>query len=175
MITKHIEKKIDDNYSKMLQGILNMFWKQHPMKQQMYGHLTPVSKTIQIRWSRYVGHHWRSKDKLSDTLLWTLSHGHASVGRLTRTYLQERWMIGTNGERVSRKSELKSELIIWWLLQHFFPTLYNHAIKIKHSFLISILKLFYTNTHFYTHGLKHCSMKMMTYHCYIPIIYGCVK
>ena len=49
-----------------------------------------ISKTIQIRQTRHVGHCWRSEHKLiSDILLWTPSHGHCSVGRPTRTYFQQ--------------------------------------------------------------------------------------
>ena len=49
-----------------------------------------ISKTIQIRQIRYVGHCWRNKDEIiSGVLLCTSSHRHASVGRPTRTYLQQ--------------------------------------------------------------------------------------
>ena len=89
-LTKHIEKKLDRNCTRMLWAILNKSWKQPPTKQQLYDHLPPISKTIQIRWTRHSGHYCRSKDKLrSDILLWTLSHRYASVGRLRRTYLQQ--------------------------------------------------------------------------------------
>ena len=71
-LTKRIEKKLADNCTRMLRAILNKSWKQHPIKQQLYGHLPPISKTIQIRWSRHSGHSWRSKDELiSNFLLWT--------------------------------------------------------------------------------------------------------
>ena len=32
-LTKHIEKKLDSNYTRMLQAILNKSWRQHPTKQ----------------------------------------------------------------------------------------------------------------------------------------------
>ena len=32
-LTKRLEKKLDDNYTKMLRAILNKFWRQHPTKQ----------------------------------------------------------------------------------------------------------------------------------------------
>ena len=74
----------------MLQAILSKSWNQHPTKQQVYGHLPPISKTTQIRWTRHVGYCWRNKDKLiSDVLVLTLSHELARDGWLTRTYLQE--------------------------------------------------------------------------------------
>ena len=74
----------------MVRAILNKSWKQHPSKQQLYGHLPPISKTIQIRRTRYVGHWWRSKDELiNDVLLWTPSHGRTTVGRPARIYIQQ--------------------------------------------------------------------------------------
>ena len=39
MLTKQMEKKLDDNYTRMLQAILNKSWRQQPTKQQLYGHL----------------------------------------------------------------------------------------------------------------------------------------
>ena len=89
-LTKRLEKKLDGNYTKMLQAILNKSWRQHPTKQQVYGHLPPITKTIQVRWTRNAGHHWRSRDELiSDVLLWTPSHGQAKSGRPARTYIQQ--------------------------------------------------------------------------------------
>ena len=39
---------------------------------------------------RHVGHCWKSKNKLiSDVLLWTPTHGRASVGQPARTYLHQ--------------------------------------------------------------------------------------
>ena len=56
----------------------------------MYGLLPPITKTIQFRRKRHVGHCWRSRDELiSDILPWTPSHGRAKAGRPTRTYIQQ--------------------------------------------------------------------------------------
>ena len=88
-LTKRLEKKLDDNYTRMLQGILNKSWKQHPTKHQLYGHLPPITKTIQVRRTRHAGHCWRSRDELiSDVLLWTPTYGRAKAGRPARTYIQ---------------------------------------------------------------------------------------
>ena len=63
---------------------------QHPTRLQLYGHLPPITKTIQVRRTRHAGHCWRSKDELiSDVLLWTPTHGCARVGRPARTYIQQ--------------------------------------------------------------------------------------
>ena len=48
-LTKLTEKKIGGNCRRMLRAILNKSWKQHPIKQYLYSHLAPISKTIQIR------------------------------------------------------------------------------------------------------------------------------
>ena len=71
-LTKWLEKKLDGNYTRMLRAILNKSWRQHPTRHQLYGHLPPITKTIQVRRTRHAGHSWRSKDVLiSDVLLWT--------------------------------------------------------------------------------------------------------
>ena len=87
MLTKRIEKKLDGNYTRMLRTILNKSWRQHPTKQQLYGHQPPMMKTIKIRRTR---HCWRRRDVLiRDVLLWTPSHRRAKAGRPARTYIQQ--------------------------------------------------------------------------------------
>ena len=71
-----------------LRAILNKSWRQHPTRHQLYGHLPPITKTIQVRRTRHAGHSWRSKDELiSDVLLWTPSY--AKAGRPAWTYMQQ--------------------------------------------------------------------------------------
>ena len=89
-LTKRLEKKLDGNYTRMLGAILNKSWRQHPTRHQLYGHLPPITKTIQVRRTRLAGHCWRSKDELiSDVLLWTPTYGQAKAGRPARTYIQQ--------------------------------------------------------------------------------------
>ena len=114
-------KKLDSNYTRILRAIFNKSWRQHPTKHQLYGHLPPITKIIQVRRTRHAGHCWRSRDELiSDVLLWTPTYGRAKVGRPARTYIQDtsrihtfrirdvslktcqrRWTIGRSGERGS--------------------------------------------------------------------------
>ena len=90
MITKFMEKKLDGNYTRMLRVILNKIWRQHPTKQQLYGHLPTITKTIKIRRTRHAGHCWRSRGELiRDVILWTPSHGRAKAGRPVRTNIQQ--------------------------------------------------------------------------------------
>ena len=89
-LTECMEKKLDGNHTRMLRAILNKSWRQHPTKQQLYGHLPPITKTIQVRRTRRAGYCWRSRDELiSDVHLWTHSPGRAKVGRSARTYIQQ--------------------------------------------------------------------------------------
>ena len=115
-LTKRLEKKLDGNYTRMLRAILNKSWRQHPTRYQLYGHLPPITKTIQVRRTRHAGHCWRSRDELiRDVLLWTPTHGRAKAGRPAWTYIQRdvvlktcpgRWTIGRSGERGSGISVL---------------------------------------------------------------------
>ena len=74
----------------MLRAILNKSWRQHPTRHQLYGHLPPITKTIQVKRTRHAGHCWRSRDELiRDVLLWIPTHGRAKAGRPARTYIQQ--------------------------------------------------------------------------------------
>ena len=85
-LTKLLEKKLDGNYTRMLQAILNKSWRQHPIRHQPYGQLPPITKTIQVRRTRHAGHCWRNRDELiNDVLLWTATY----AGRPARTYIQQ--------------------------------------------------------------------------------------
>ena len=119
--TKRLEKKLDGNYTIMLQAILNKSWRQHPTRHQLYGHLAPITKTIQVRQTRHVGHCWRSRDELiSDVLLWTPhmaeqkqddQHEHTfsnyvRIRDVVQKTCLRRWTIGKSGERGSGISVL---------------------------------------------------------------------
>ena len=57
-LTKRLEKKLDGNHRKVLRAILNKSWRQHPIRHQLYGHLPhPITKTIQVRRTRHIGHY----------------------------------------------------------------------------------------------------------------------
>ena len=122
-----MEKKLDSNYTRMLQVILNKSWRQHPTKQQLYSPLTPITKTIQVRCTRHAGHCWRGKDELiSDILLWTPSHGQAKAGQLATTYIQQLCVVtgysledllGAMDDRDrwwERVREIRASSATWW-------------------------------------------------------------
>ena len=126
-LTKRLKKKLDGNYTRMLRAILNKSWRQHPTSHQLYGHLPPVTKTIQVRWTRHTGHCWRSKDELiSDVLLWTPAYGQAKAGRPARIYIQQRCEdTGCSPEDLpeamkdrekwrERVRDIRASGMIWW-------------------------------------------------------------
>ena len=89
-LTKRLKKKLDGNYTRMLRAILNKSLLQHPTKNQLYGHLTPITKNIQVRRTRHTGHCWRSKNELiSDVFLWISAYGQAKAGLPARTYIEQ--------------------------------------------------------------------------------------
>ena len=96
---------------------------------QLYGHLPPITKTIQVRRTRHAGLCWRIRDELiRDVLLWTPhmavqkqdnqhEHTFSSYVRIRdvvlKTYLG-RWTIGRSGERGSWISVLSARWWWWW-------------------------------------------------------------
>ena len=89
-LTKRLEKKLDGNYTRMLEAIWNKSWRQHPTKHQLYGHLPPITKTIKVRRTRHAGHCWRGRDEpIIDVFLWTPTYGRAKAGRPGRIYVQQ--------------------------------------------------------------------------------------
>ena len=80
-LTKRIVKKLNGNRIRMLRTMLNNSRKQHPPKQQLYGHLPPILKTIQIRRRRHMVYCRRIKDELQLR--------RRRVGRPGRTYLHQ--------------------------------------------------------------------------------------
>ena len=59
-LTKQMEKKLDGNYTRMLQAILNKSWRQ-----------------------------CQKSSSIKDVLLWTPSHGWAKAGQPARTYIKQ--------------------------------------------------------------------------------------
>ena len=109
----------------MLRAILNKSWQQHPTRHQLYGHLPPITKTIQVRRTRHAGHCWRSRDELiRDVLLWIPTHGRAKAGRPARTYIQqlcedtgccpEDLPRAMNDREEWRERDIRATSAIWW-------------------------------------------------------------
>ena len=133
-ITKCMGKKLDGNYTRMLRAILNKSWRQHPTKQQLYGPLPPITKTIQVRWTKHVGH-WSGNELISniicgplhmdeqrqDNQLEPIYNSSVPIQNVALKTFQERWMIEMGSERGSGRFVLVArhddEVIIYWFVQ----------------------------------------------------------
>ena len=133
-LTKRLEKKLDGNYTRMLRAILNKSWQQHPTRHQLYGHLPPITKTIQVRRTRHAGHCWRSRHELiRDVLLWIPTHGRAKAGRPARTYIQQLCedtgccledlprAMNDREEWRERVRDIRAASTIWWWWWWWYP------------------------------------------------------
>ena len=165
-LTKRLEKKLDGNYTRMLRAILNKSWQQHPTRHQLYGHLPPLTKTIQVRRTRHVGHCWRSRDELiRDVLLWIPTHGRAKAGRPARTYIQQLCedtgccpedlprAMNDREEWRERVRDIRAASTIWWwwwwfVCYHLFAHILYHVFlsNINNWYTVTWFQVFLSNT-----------------------------
>ena len=185
-LTKRLEKKLDGNYTRMLRAILNKSWRQHPTRHQLYGHLPPITKTIQVRRARHAGHCWRSRNELiSDVLLWTPTHGRARAGRPARTYIQQQCedtgccpedlprAMNDREEWRERVRDTRATSAIWWWW-YYFIYLYINIYIIYFNYIIFYLHLLYTYDIYFmscVHFTFKISILPTYYWYYIHIIY----
>ena len=176
-LTKRLERKLDGNYTRMLRAVLNKSWPQHPTRLQLYGHLPPITKTIQVRRTRHAGHCWRSKDELiSDVLQWTPTYGCAKVGRAARTYIQQLCEdTGCNPEDLpeamndrekwrERVRDIRAGGATWWWWWWYFTYKWSSiaSFLLFKTYKSLVMKLFYTliiNMLIYTYP---CSCRIHT-------------
>ena len=86
-LTKRMEKKLDGNYTRMLQAILNKSWRQHTTKHQLTATYLPWRKLSKNQTCRkLLG---KQDELISYVLLWTPSYGRAKAGRSARNYIQQ--------------------------------------------------------------------------------------
>ena len=126
-LTKRMGKKLDGNCTRMHREILNKSWRLNSTKQQLYGHLPPITKTIKVWRTKHARHCWRSKDELiRDILQWTPSHGRAKAGRPARIYIKQLWaetrysfedlpgVMDDRDGRQERVREIRAGGVTWW-------------------------------------------------------------
>ena len=201
-LTKQLEKKLDGNYTRMLRAILNKSWQQHPTRHQLYGHLPPITKTIQVRRTRHAGHCWRSRDELiRDVLLWIPTHGRTKAGRPARTYIQQLCedtgccpedlprAMNDREEWRERVRDIRAASTIWWwwwwwfLITSLLSITFNYIPIVYHFWLhsscFSLLTATLLSNSFYWTPFVHC----FWLHSYCPsllmasllsIIFNCI-
>ena len=117
-LTKRLEKKLDGNYIRMLRAILNKSWRQHPTRHQLYGHLPPITITIQVRRTGEAGTSSQvtysygpphmAGQKQDDQHEHTFS-SYVKIRDVALKTCQRRWTIGKSGERGSGISVLVAQ------------------------------------------------------------------
>ena len=143
-------KKSSFAYSYIVSSI--PLWQQHPTRHQLYGHLPPITKTIQVRRTRHAGHCWRSRDELiRDVLLWIPTHGRAKAGRPARTYIQQLCedtgccpedlprAMNDREEWRERVRDIRATSAIWWW---WFPS------KTRYLNTVILFPVFPSKTHY---------------------------
>ena len=164
-LTKRLEKKLDGNYTRMLRAIFNKSRWQHPTRHQLYGHLPPITKTIQVRRTRHAGQCWRSRDELiSDVLLWTPTYDREKAGRPARTYIQQLCEdTGCSPEDLpeamkdrekwrERIRDIRASGTTWWWWWFVYIYIYIYICLYTYIFVyihIYVYMFIYTHTHMY--------------------------
>ena len=117
-LTKWLEKKLDGNYTRMLRAILNKSWRQHPTRHQLYSHVPPIMKTIQVRQTRHAGTNSLKMYSYGPPHMAVQKqdnqheHTFSSYVRIRDVVLKTclgRWMIERSGERGSVISVLPAK------------------------------------------------------------------
>ena len=147
-LTKQLEKKLDGNYTRMLRAILNKSWRQHPRRHQLYGHLPPITKTIQVRRTTHAGH--MAKQKQDDQLELTYS-SYVKTQDVTVKTCRRRWMIGRSGERWSgmmmmiKQGGIKYHFLVFGMTrtgsEPLSPRLLENTLLIRPLLAILVLKI----------------------------------
>ena len=169
-LTKRLEKKLDGNYTRMLRAILNKSWQQHPTRHQLYGHLPPITKTIQVRRTRHAGHCWRSRDELiRDVLLWIPTHGRAKAGRTFSSYVRIQVVVPEDLPRAMNDREEWRKRVRdiraastswwwWWYIMYIYIYIYIYICLSAQS----VTHIYSHLYHMYIHTWIHLCIKSFT-------------
>ena len=68
-LEKYKEKMLETVYTKILRVLLNKSKKQHPTKQQLYGHLQHISQTTKVKRTKYAWYCRGTKEELISDVL----------------------------------------------------------------------------------------------------------
>ena len=167
----------------MLRAILNKSWRQHPTRHQLYGHLPPIAKTIQVRRTRHAGHCWKKQGRAHKwcTPLDPPPYGRAKAGRPARTYIQQ--LCGDTGcspenlpEDMNDREKWREKVkdihacaTTWWCWWWFYCThfIYLHTVKWALVLLCNTNKYYYSAliiqlniTHLFAHSEMVSSIAM---------------
>ena len=87
-LTNKIGKSLDGCYTRMLRKALDVSWKDHITKKELYGDLPRITTQISQRRLQFAGHCKRSEGKIISALVtWRPTQGRRSAGRPTKTFV----------------------------------------------------------------------------------------
>ena len=160
IVSQHVKRMISNN-TETLNIFLFLhytFWRQHPTRHQLYRHLPPIKKTIQVRRTRHAGHCWRSRDELiRGVLLWTPTHGRAKAGRPARTYIQQLCedtgccpedlprAMNDREEWRERVRDIRATSAIWWWWWYIIEKQENQSVYFFINLFLSFAGIFRLN------------------------------
>ena len=103
-LSKRLKKKLDGYSTKMLYVVLKIFRRQHPTKEQLYGHLLPISQTIKRRRVWHDGHFWRSKEVLIHNVIIIIIKSRWKQISLTLSHLSTKKYVSLNWVKIFLKN-----------------------------------------------------------------------
>ena len=116
-LTKTLENKLNETYTRMLRAILNIHWSTYPSKERLYGNLVQITSVIKERRTKFADDSYRSKDiVVSDLILWTPKHNKVKVGPPSKTYtnqLQKMLIVNLRTSQELWRAENTGEGVYW--------------------------------------------------------------
>ena len=120
-LTQALEKRLDGAYTKMLRVVKNVSWQQHLTNDILYGRIPRLTTTIAKKRIQFSGHCWRSKEEVAHKLiLWRPRHGERSVGKPTRTFIDQ--LVDDTGVPEEDLQQAMGDRDVWRKFSHGFPT-----------------------------------------------------
>ena len=86
-LTQSVDKKLKRAYTKILRVVKNVTWQNRITNEVLYAELPRISTTVRERCLRFSCHCWRSKNDVSDLVLWEPKDGKRSAGGQAHTFV----------------------------------------------------------------------------------------
>ena len=86
-ITNKLEARLDGCYTRLLMMVLDLNWKDHPTREEIYGSLPKVSEIVRERRLNFAAHcSRRQNEPVSELVFCTPTQGSRAQGRPRLTY-----------------------------------------------------------------------------------------
>ena len=86
-LSNRLEARLDGCYTRLLMMVLNLNWKDHPTREEIYAGLPKISEIVRGRRLNFAAHCVRRlKEPVSQLVFWTPTQGRRAQGRPRLTY-----------------------------------------------------------------------------------------